>query len=139
MKWYLFFFRYQIEVNRVPAGNWVLIEGCDQPIVKTATITEPRGNEEVRHGREARRRGECGRASIHPLFPLTGSDLQTVKVQHGIGDKDCRGACQPIRAAKDVGWSEEGQQKLPITHHKGRSMPRSPGNPTIPHWDLLDM
>lgn len=39
--------RYQIEVNRVPAGNWVLIEGCDQPIVKTATITEPRGNEEV--------------------------------------------------------------------------------------------
>lgn len=45
-------FRYQIEVNRVPAGNWVLIEGCDQPIVKTATITEPRGNEEVRHKRE---------------------------------------------------------------------------------------
>lgn len=42
-------FRYQIEVNRVPAGNWVLIEGCDQPIVKTATITEPRGNEEVRY------------------------------------------------------------------------------------------
>ncbi|CAB1341656.1 unnamed protein product [Coregonus sp. 'balchen'] len=36
-----------IEVNRVPAGNWVLIEGCDQPIVKTATITEPRGNEEA--------------------------------------------------------------------------------------------
>lgn len=45
---FLSFFRYQIEVNRVPAGNWVLIEGCDQPIVKTATITEPRGNEEVR-------------------------------------------------------------------------------------------
>ncbi|XP_031423145.1 116 kDa U5 small nuclear ribonucleoprotein component [Clupea harengus] len=39
--------RYQIEVNRVPAGNWILIEGCDQPIVKTATITEPRGNEEA--------------------------------------------------------------------------------------------
>ena len=34
-------------MNRVPAGNWVLIEGVDQPIVKTATITEPRGNEEV--------------------------------------------------------------------------------------------
>lgn len=45
-------FRYQIEVNRIPAGNWVLIEGCDQPIVKTATITEPRGNEEVRLGKE---------------------------------------------------------------------------------------
>uniref|UniRef100_A0A8C0IL85 116 kDa U5 small nuclear ribonucleoprotein component n=1 Tax=Chelonoidis abingdonii TaxID=106734 RepID=A0A8C0IL85_CHEAB len=39
--------RYHIEVNRVPAGNWILIEGVDQPIVKTATITEPRGNEEA--------------------------------------------------------------------------------------------
>ena len=34
-------------MNRVPAGNWVLIEGVDQPIVKTATITETSGNEEV--------------------------------------------------------------------------------------------
>jgi U5 small nuclear ribonucleoprotein component len=24
----------------VPAGNWVLIEGIDQPIVKTSTITD---------------------------------------------------------------------------------------------------
>lgn len=32
--------RYKVEVNRVPAGNWVLIEGIDQPIVKTATITD---------------------------------------------------------------------------------------------------
>ena len=39
--------RYKVEVNRVPAGNWVLIEGVDQPIVKTATITEASGNEEV--------------------------------------------------------------------------------------------
>ena len=40
-------FRYQIELNRVPAGNWVLIEGVDQPIVKTSTITDPSGNDEV--------------------------------------------------------------------------------------------
>ena len=39
--------RYKIEVNRVPAGNWVLIEGIDQPIVKTATLTEASGNDEV--------------------------------------------------------------------------------------------
>ncbi|XP_033639605.1 116 kDa U5 small nuclear ribonucleoprotein component-like [Asterias rubens] len=39
--------RYKIEVNRVPAGNWVLIEGVDEPIVKTATITESRGLDEV--------------------------------------------------------------------------------------------
>ena len=33
------FCRYRLEVNRVPAGNWVLIEGVDQAIVKTSTIT----------------------------------------------------------------------------------------------------
>ena len=32
--------RYNIEVNAVPTGNWVLIEGIDEPIVKTATITD---------------------------------------------------------------------------------------------------
>ena len=31
--------RYRIEVSYVPAGNWVLIEGVDQPIIKTSTIT----------------------------------------------------------------------------------------------------
>ncbi|KDR08844.1 116 kDa U5 small nuclear ribonucleoprotein component [Zootermopsis nevadensis] len=32
--------RYKVEVSRVPSGNWVLIEGIDQPIVKTSTITD---------------------------------------------------------------------------------------------------
>lgn len=32
--------RYSIELSRVPAGNWVLIEGIDRPIVKTSTITD---------------------------------------------------------------------------------------------------
>lgn len=32
--------RYSVEVKNVPAGNWVLIEGIDQPIVKTATILD---------------------------------------------------------------------------------------------------
>ncbi|KFD69724.1 hypothetical protein M514_18109 [Trichuris suis] len=40
--------RYNIEVNRVPAGNWVLIEGIDEPIVKTATITDAAPNEDAR-------------------------------------------------------------------------------------------
>ncbi|KAG8196595.1 hypothetical protein JTE90_014156 [Oedothorax gibbosus] len=39
--------RYKIEVNRVPAGNWVLIEGIDQPIVKTATIVDPNETSEL--------------------------------------------------------------------------------------------
>ena len=43
----LLYFRYTIEVNRIPAGNWVLIEGIDQPIVKTATITNVHQGEDV--------------------------------------------------------------------------------------------
>ncbi len=31
----------------MPAGNWVLIEGIDQAIVKTSTITDLHGNEEL--------------------------------------------------------------------------------------------
>lgn len=34
--------RYQIEINRVPAGNWVLIEGVEASIVKTATLVDPK-------------------------------------------------------------------------------------------------
>ncbi|KAK3090695.1 hypothetical protein FSP39_013824 [Pinctada imbricata] len=33
--------------KQVPAGNWILIEGIDQPIVKTSTITDVSSNEEV--------------------------------------------------------------------------------------------
>ena len=36
--------RYRIEVNRVSAGNWVLIEGVDESIVKTSTITSAHGS-----------------------------------------------------------------------------------------------
>jgi len=31
--------RYKIEVNSLSAGNWVLLEGVDSSIIKTATIT----------------------------------------------------------------------------------------------------
>ena len=39
--------RYTIELNRVPAGNWILVEGIDQTITKTATITQMSGCEDV--------------------------------------------------------------------------------------------
>lgn len=39
--------RYSMEVSRVPAGNWVLIEGIDQPIVKTSTIIQVEYDEDV--------------------------------------------------------------------------------------------
>lgn len=44
---FVFYDRYNIEVNRVPAGNWVLIEGIDEPIVKTSTVTQVEDSEEV--------------------------------------------------------------------------------------------
>jgi hypothetical protein len=37
------FFSYRIELNRVPVGNLVLIEGVDQSIVKTSTIVDNSG------------------------------------------------------------------------------------------------
>jgi len=39
--------RYSVEINRVPPGNWVLIEGIDQTITKTATVTQLDGYEHV--------------------------------------------------------------------------------------------
>lgn len=39
--------RYKVELNRVPAGNWVLIEGIDQCIVKTSTIADINANEDL--------------------------------------------------------------------------------------------
>ncbi|XP_064401670.1 116 kDa U5 small nuclear ribonucleoprotein component-like isoform X1 [Halichondria panicea] len=38
---------YQVEISRVPAGNWVLIEGVDQTITKTATITQINDSEDI--------------------------------------------------------------------------------------------
>nr|CAG4640617.1 EOG090X00RJ [Eulimnadia texana] len=39
--------RYKVEVNRVPAGNWVLIEGIDASVVKTSTIVPIHTDEDV--------------------------------------------------------------------------------------------
>jgi len=39
--------RYKIEVSRVSCGNWILIEGVDQAVVKTSTIVDVQGHEEI--------------------------------------------------------------------------------------------
>lgn len=39
--------RYAVEINRVPAGNWVLIQGVDAAIMKTATIVDRQGSQEI--------------------------------------------------------------------------------------------
>ena len=35
--------RYRVDINRAGAGNWVMLEGVDESIVKTATITAAQG------------------------------------------------------------------------------------------------
>lgn len=39
--------RYKVEVNRIPAGNWVLIEGIDSAVTKTATIIDAKYDDDV--------------------------------------------------------------------------------------------
>lgn len=65
-------------------------------------------------------------------FPSSGSDFPAAQVQHIIGDKDCSGARQPVRAAQDVGRAEEGQQELPLAHHKGQFAARRPAGVSRP-------
>ncbi|CAG8785163.1 5137_t:CDS:2, partial [Acaulospora morrowiae] len=43
---WIFESRYRIEVDGAPAGNWVLLGGIDNSIVKTATITDKDAEED---------------------------------------------------------------------------------------------
>ena len=79
--------RYNVEVNRVPAGNWVLIEGVDQPIVKTATITDTEDRE------------------VFIFRPLQFNTQAVIKIAVE--------PVNPIRAPEDVGRSTEGEQVVP--------------------------
>jgi 116 kDa U5 small nuclear ribonucleoprotein component len=60
--------RYKVKINKASAGNWVLIEGIDHSINKTATITS--ANEE---------------APIHIMKPLFYNSEAVIKV-----------ACEPL-------------------------------------------
>jgi U5 small nuclear ribonucleoprotein component len=43
----LFEARYRVPLQRAPAGSWVLIEGVDSSIIKTATITDDNNTEDL--------------------------------------------------------------------------------------------
>lgn len=67
-------FSYNVEVDSVPAGNWVLIEGIDQPIAKTCTIIEKDyDQDEVR---------ACIRCPNSPF--VLGVHLPSSEVQHEV-------------------------------------------------------
>jgi U5 small nuclear ribonucleoprotein component len=62
--------RYKIPVNEVHAGNWVLIEGIDQTIAKTATIVSANYQGETEIFRPIKFDG-CSffKLAIEPLVP----------------------------------------------------------------------
>lgn len=63
-------FRYRLEVNRVPAGNWVLLEGVDASITKTATICASVDPEELYIFRPLRHNTlPVVKVAIEPLNP----------------------------------------------------------------------
>ena len=106
-------FRYTIEINRVPSGNWILIEGIDQTITKTATVTQMSGCEDVSISLYF--------SFLHSHNVLSpGSDLSSTQVQHSIGYQDCCRACQSVRTAQDVRRSQKSEQKLSIGHNKSK-------------------
>jgi len=62
--------RYNIEVSRVPAGNWVLIEGVDSAIVKSATIVGQTAESEPETFRPLRFDNlSCIKIAVEPVNP----------------------------------------------------------------------
>lgn len=62
--------RYRIEVDQVKAGNWVLIEGIDQSIIKSATITAANTQEQVEIFRPVRiNTTPHVKIAVEPLIP----------------------------------------------------------------------
>lgn len=65
---YIYEGRYKVEIDKVPAGNWVLIEGIDQSITKTATIIDVKSKFEImrpiKHNTAA-----TMKVAVEPLVP----------------------------------------------------------------------
>lgn len=62
--------RYRIKVDKVPAGNWVLIEGIDDSIKKTATIVSADETEPVEIFRPVKMLTESViKVAIEPIIP----------------------------------------------------------------------
>lgn len=61
---------YRVEVNSVPAGNWCLIEGIEQAISKTATITSTTESEGIEIFKPIRHYGKSVvKIACEPLIP----------------------------------------------------------------------
>ena len=59
-----------MEVNRVSAGNWILMEGIDQPVVKTSTILDMTPHDEVYIFRPLKfNTGSVMKIAVEPVNP----------------------------------------------------------------------
>lgn len=62
--------RYKVEVSRVSAGNWILMEGIDQPVMKTSTITDLTPHDEVYIFRPLKfNTGSVMKIAVEPVNP----------------------------------------------------------------------
>ena len=62
--------RYKVECDKVTAGNWVLIEGIDQSISKTATLTSNKVKERIEIFRPIKHNTiSCIKVAIEPIIP----------------------------------------------------------------------
>ena len=71
--------RYRVEVNAVPAGNWVMMDGIDGTIAKTATVCAPAKDDAAAAGRGASRQRDS-LASVQIFAPLSHDTVPTVKL-----------------------------------------------------------
>lgn len=103
-------FRYKIELNRVPAGNWVLIEGIDQSIVKTATITDLTIHDELYIFRPLKFNTQSV-IKIAGWFILFSLNLLFIIFFFS-------GTCKSLWVTKNVGWIEESEQVISIVDYQ---------------------
>ncbi len=84
--------RYKIEVNRVPAGCWVLMEGIDQPVVKTCTITDLQGDEELYIFRPLKFNTQSViKIAVEPVNPSELPKVKLAKSKLSISQMDLNG------------------------------------------------
>jgi hypothetical protein len=119
----------------VPAGNWVLIEGVDSAIVKTATITSHGNALEPQIFRPLR-------LDLAPTVKIAVEPVRArvcvcvifiplcLRMNEGLSRFACfnspamslTAAGEPVGAAQDDGRPAKDQQDIPACAHQGRGV-----------------
>eukprot|EP00613_Pedinella_sp_CCMP2098_P038485 CAMPEP_0171804652 /NCGR_PEP_ID=MMETSP0991-20121206/74235_1 /TAXON_ID=483369 /ORGANISM="non described non described, Strain CCMP2098" /LENGTH=997 /DNA_ID=CAMNT_0012417059 /DNA_START=82 /DNA_END=3073 /DNA_ORIENTATION=- len=104
--------RFRLGVPKVQAGNWVLIEGIDGPINKTATVTEGSGGGS-QHTVEIFRPLAFNSIGQQRQQPAHGGDFPPAGLQLHRRGEARGGAFEPCRAPENGGGLEAHLEILP--------------------------